>query len=294
MNGEEKNTQKTSGNPTDLICKSCGKVSQPPNGIEKLFEYLGLHTISSLFLVMGIVFGIFFLIATPTDMREMVLVPLVMFGGASLVTFYFEPKSAKQKCPHCRCKNMLVPLNSPEGQKVKAEIEERRLAQKRLAEEKRIEQEQEDKEWINDPKTARLVEACNRELPLLYQKLQVLQTKRTAELTARQSDRDFFDRRNSNGRSLLMSVGSLATTISEGASEMKIKKEIKEIEARISEKEGIIARYSQLREKYQLPSVEAVCERSGETGQESTSFCTECGNPRNNGEKFCGKCGHKF
>ena len=71
-------------------------------------------------------------------------------------------------------------------------------------------------------------------------------------------------------------------------------KEIKEIEARISEKEGIIARYSQLREKYQLPSVEAACERSGETGQESTSFCTECGNPRNNGEKFCGKCGHKF
>ena len=293
MNGEEKNAQKTSGNPTDLIYKSCGKVSQPSNGIGKLFEYLGLHTISSFFLVIGIV-TIFFFVATDMCDREMVLVPLVAYGGASLVAFYFEPKSAKQKCPHCRCKNMLVPFNSPEGQKVKAEIEERRLAQKRLAEEKRIEQEQEDKEWINDPKTARLVEACNRELPLLYQKLQVLQTKRTAELTARQSDRDFFDRRNSNGRSLLMSVGSLATTISEGASEMKIKKEIKEIEARISEKEGIIARYSQLREKYQLTSVEAVRERSGKTGQESTSFCTECGNPRNNGEKFCGKCGHKF
>ena len=291
MDGEEKSTQTTRGKPTDLICKTCGKVSQAPDGIGKLFDYLGLHATSSFFLVMGIV-SVFFLIAT--DCGEMVLFTLVAFGGASLVTFYFEPKSAKQKCPHCRCKNMLVPFNSPEGQRVKAEIEERRLVQKRLAEERKIEQEQEDKEWINNPKTARLVEACNRELPLLYQKLQVLQTKRTAELTARQSDRDFFDRRNSNGRSLLMSVGSLATTISEGVGEMKIKKEIKEIEAQIAEKEGIIARYRQLHEKYQLPSVEAVCERSGETGQESTSFCTECGNPRNNGEKFCGKCGHKF
>ena len=213
-------------------------------------------------------------------------------------------------CPNCKAQRSLVELRSIDGQKLqkmadekmeaerveKAERQKREmeLARQNMerAKREREAQEKRDEEWVKNPQTVRLIATYRSELLLLYQKLQVLHAKKTAQLTSHQASEDRLARRG--GNSSLASLASLGNWTLGELEDAQIEKEIKAVEVDIKEREDTIARYDRLKVKYQVTDaanegpVSDACEKS------EVNFCPKCGNRRQAGENFCSKCGNKF
>lgn len=221
-----------------------------------------------------------------------------VFGFISILLFVlFHPYKKKyHNCKKCGYPRSLVKLISPQGQKAffeaKSAIEKMEQEETRAEKEAIAQQEIDDKEWFGNPNTSKLVATYRNELPILYQKLQVLHTKRTAQLTSHQASEDMLARRG--GNSSLSALASLSNWTLGELEDAQIQKDIEAIEADIKEHEETIARYDRLKVKYQVTDAakEAPVSDAGE--KSDINFCPKCGTRRQAGENFCSKCGNKF
>ena len=102
-----------------------------------------------------------------------------------------------------------------------------------------------DWKWYSSPESKAEVEAAKSEMPLLIQKMQLLETQRMREATENQYRDQVFNRPNEKP-SIIDAVGSIATTMSEhyGVEEFKLAK--KELQDKIDACQEKIDRYAGL------------------------------------------------